>query len=58
VADPSEFTTGGFRFSKAYKVRILVAAPRDRVTIVSERSLCDVFLHTEVRLGSREKAWV
>jgi hypothetical protein len=29
MADPSGFTTGGFRFNKVYKIRILVAAPRD-----------------------------
>jgi hypothetical protein len=39
----------------AYKIRILVVAPRDWVTIVFELSLCGVFLHTAVQLGSREK---
>jgi hypothetical protein len=29
VADLSGFATGGFRFNKAYKIRILVAAPSD-----------------------------
>ena len=29
VVDPSGFATGGFRFNKAYKIRILVAAPSD-----------------------------
>jgi hypothetical protein len=29
MADPSGFTTGGFRFNKAYKIRILVAPPGD-----------------------------
>ena len=29
MADPSGFATGGFRFNKAYKIRILVAVPND-----------------------------
>ena len=28
MADQSGFAIGGFRFNKAYKVRILLAAPR------------------------------
>jgi hypothetical protein len=55
MADPSGFATGGFRFNKAYKIRILVVAPRDGVTIISEVSLCCVFLHLVARPGSREK---
>jgi hypothetical protein len=35
----------GFRFNKAYKIRIL-AVPSGGVTIVSEVSLCCVFLYT------------
>ena len=50
------FATGGFRFYMAYKIRILVVAPRDWVTIVSELSLCGSFLHQAGRLGSREKS--
>jgi hypothetical protein len=34
---------------------MLVVAPSDRVTFVSELSLCCVFLYTAVPLGSREK---
>ena len=52
VADLSGFATGGFRFNKAYKIRILVVAPRDGVTIISELSLCCVFLHAAARLSS------
>jgi hypothetical protein len=29
MAESSGFTTGGFRFNKAYKIRILVVAPSD-----------------------------
>jgi hypothetical protein len=29
MADPSGFATGGFRFNKSYKIRILVAASSD-----------------------------
>jgi hypothetical protein len=29
MADPSGFATGGFRFNKAYKIKILVVAPSD-----------------------------
>ena len=29
VATPRVFTTGGFRFNKSYKIRILVAASSD-----------------------------
>lgn len=29
MVDPSGFATGGFRFTKAYKIRILVVAPSD-----------------------------
>jgi hypothetical protein len=29
MVDPSGFTTGGFRFNKAYNIRILVAPPSD-----------------------------
>jgi hypothetical protein len=29
MADPSGFITGGFRFNKAYKIRILVVASID-----------------------------
>jgi hypothetical protein len=50
MVDLPGFTTEGFRFSTAYKIRVLVVAP-----IISELSLCGVFLHTAVQLGSREK---
>jgi hypothetical protein len=53
--DQSGFTTGEFRFNKAYKIRILVVAPRDLAIIVSELSLCSIFLHTAVQLGSSAK---
>jgi hypothetical protein len=52
---PGGFTTGKFRFNIAYKIRILVVAPRDLVTIVSELSLCGVSLLARTQLGSREK---
>jgi hypothetical protein len=39
----------------AHKIRILDAEPSDWVTIVSELSLCGVFLHMAAWLGSREK---
>ena len=55
MVDLSGFATGGFRFNKAYKIRILVAAPSDRVALVSELNLCCIFLHTAACLGSREK---
>jgi hypothetical protein len=55
MADQLEFTTRAFRFNKAYKIRILVAVPSDRVTVASELSLCCVFLRAVARLGSREK---
>ena len=55
MANPPEFATGGFRFNMAYKIRILVVAPSNWVTIDSELSLCGVFLHAAARLGSREK---
>ena len=44
------------KFNVAYNIRILVVAPRDLVIIVSELSLCDVFHHAVVQLGSREKS--
>jgi hypothetical protein len=37
-------------FNKVYKV--LVVVPRDWVTIISELSLCCVFLNTDTHLGS------
>lgn len=39
MKDPSGFDTGGFRFNKLYKLG---------VTIVSELSLCCIFLHKVV----------
>ena len=48
-------TTGGFRLDIVYKLRILVVAPRDWVTIVSELSLYGVFLHAAARSGPWEK---
>jgi hypothetical protein len=48
MADPPGFATGGFRFIMAYKIRILVVAPRDWVTIDSE--LCVVFSLTRRQL--------
>ena len=50
MVDLPGFTTEGFRFSTAYKIRVLVVAP-----IISELSLCGVFLHAAAQLGSREK---
>ena len=38
-----------------YKIGILVVGPSHWVTIVSELSLCGVFHHMVVQLGSREK---
>jgi hypothetical protein len=35
-----------------YKIRILVVAPSDWITIVSELSLCGVFLHEAAWLGN------
>jgi hypothetical protein len=29
MGDPSGFATGGFRFNKAYKIRILVVVPNN-----------------------------
>ena len=52
MVDLSGFSTGQFRFYMAYKIRILV--PRDLVTIISELSVCGIFLHEAVGLGSRE----
>jgi hypothetical protein len=51
----SGFTRGGFGLNKAYKIRILAVVPNEWVTIVSELSLCCVFLHVEACPGSREK---
>lgn len=34
---------------------VVVVVPRDRITIVSELSLCDVFLLVAIQLCSREK---
>jgi hypothetical protein len=42
----------------ANKIRILVVAPSDWVTIVSELSLCGVFFHVAAQLGFREKGRV
>jgi hypothetical protein len=58
MADPSGFITGGLRFNKAYEIRILVVAPNDWITVISELSLCCVFLHVVVCPGSREKGTV
>jgi hypothetical protein len=55
MVNPGGFTTGGFRFNMIYKIRILVVASSDCVTVVSELSLCGVFLPTVDRLGSKEK---
>lgn len=58
MVDPSGFTTEGFRFNKAYKIRFLVAAPSDWVTVISELSLCFVFLHVElVQVQERKVRW-
>ena len=38
-----------------YKIKILVLVPSDGVTIVSELSLCGIFLHVVFQLGSIEK---
>ena len=43
-----------FRFNKVYTIRILVAIPSDCITVISELSLCCVFLHTAAHTGSRE----
>ena len=40
MANPPGFATGGFRFNMAYKIRILVNASSDWVTIDSDLSLC------------------
>jgi hypothetical protein len=37
MLNPLGFTTGGFRFIMAYKIRILAVVPSDWVTIVSEQ---------------------
>jgi hypothetical protein len=59
VVDPSGFATGGFWFNKAYLlIRIWVLYPAKRFTMVSELSLCGIFLHVAVRLSSREKGMV
>jgi hypothetical protein len=54
MVDLSGFSTGQFRFYMAYRIRILVVVPRDLVTIISELSVCGIFLHEAVGLGSRE----
>ena len=46
---------GGFRFNKVYKIRILVAAPSNQFTVLSELSLCCVFFHVSACPDSREK---
>jgi hypothetical protein len=38
-----------------YKIKILIAKPRNRVTVISELSLCCLSLHAEPGPGSREK---
>ena len=55
MADLPGCATRGFRFNKAYKIRVLVVVPRDGVIIVSKRSLHCVFLHVGLCLGSGEK---
>jgi hypothetical protein len=55
MVDLSGFATRGFRFNKAYKIRILIATPSNWVTVASDLSLCCVFLYMVARLGSREK---
>jgi hypothetical protein len=57
MADPTGFHTGRIRFHRAYKV--LVVMLRDGVSIVSELSLCGIFLLLEtIPLGYREKDMV
>ena len=46
MADLSGFATGGFRFNKAYKIRILVAAPNNCITTVLNY-VCVVFSFTQ-----------
>jgi hypothetical protein len=58
MANPPEFATVRFRFNVAYKIRILIVVPSNRVTIDSELSLCGVFLNFVVLLSSREKGTV
>jgi hypothetical protein len=48
MADLPGFTARGFRFNKAHKIRILVVAPRDWATIVSELSLFGIFVQAVV----------
>ena len=42
----------------AYKIRILLVAPKDSVILISELNLCGIFLHLVTRLASREKDMV
>ena len=53
-AAPLGFATRRFRFNKVCEIRILVVAP----SVVSELSLCGVFLPGTACLGSREKGMV
>ena len=56
MVDPSDFTTGGFRFNKAYKLGFQLLRAQQLSYLVSELSFCCVFLLAAAHLGSREKS--